>query len=318
MTAITVLDDYQGVVLNVADWSPLGPDTEIRPIREHIEDEAELAGRISDSEVLVLNRERTRVSGGLLAKCPALKLLVTLGMRNPVIDAAAAKERGVTVCGTRMLAHPPAELTWGLIIGLARAIPTSDAAVREGAWQSGPLGFDLNGATLGVAGFGRVGKAVARIGVAFGMEVLVHSRTGTPEAAADIGARAVSKDDLLGQSDVLTLHIPGGPATRGFIGAAELLACKPGVRIVNTSRGTVVDTSALVDALHSGRVAGAAVDVFDEEPLPPDSSLRSAPNLVLTPHLGYVTERNYASAFAEVIEDIVAWRSGIPIRVIEG
>ncbi len=318
MSAITILDDYQDVAATVADWSVLGEDSHVRSLTEHISDPAELAARIGDSEVLVVNRERTAVTAELLGRCPRLRLIVTLGMRNPAIDVAAARARGVTVCGTRMLGYPTAELTWGLITALARDIPGAAAALRDGCWQSGPLGADLDGQTLGVAGFGRIGRTVARVGVAFGMSVLVHSRSVTDEAAAAIGATAAGKEELVRRSDVLTVHVPLTPATRGFIGARELASCKPALRLVNTSRGPVIDKAAVIEALTSGRIAALAMDVFDEEPLPPDDPLLKAPNTLLTPHLGYVTEKNYRQAFAAVIEDIAAWRRGAPVREIAG
>lgn len=317
MTQITALDDYQGVVRTVADWSVLGAHSDIQSITEHIDDLEELAVLIGDSEVLVLNRERTRVTAELLDRCPGLKLIVTLGMRNSAIDIVAAKARGVVVCGTKMLGYPTAELTWALITAMARAIPASAAALRDGYWQSGPLGADLNGQTLGVAGFGRIGKAVARIGAAFEMNVLVHSRSVTQHDAAALDATAVGKNELIGYSDVLTLHLPLAPATRGFIGPSELAACKPGLRLVNTSRGPIIDKAAVIEALASGRIAGLGMDVFDEEPLPPGDPLLKAPNALLTPHLGYVTEKNYQQAFTGVIEDILAWQQGSPVRVIE-
>lgn len=318
MTRITVLDDYQNVALTMADWRIMGADSQVRSVTEHIGDPVELADRVGDSEVLVANRERTQITAEVLARCPQLKLLVTLGMRNPAIDMAAASAQGITVCGTKMLGYPAAELTWALILAMARDIPGSASRLRDGYWQSGPLGTDLNGRTLGVAGFGRIGRAVARIGVAFGMNVLVHTRSVTAEDAAALGGTAVGKNELVGRADVLTLHMPLTPATRGFIGAAELAASQGSLLLVNTSRGPIIDKEAVVAALADGRIAGLAVDVFDEEPLPADDPLRKAPNTLLTPHLGYVTERNYRQAFTSVIEDIVAWRQGSPIRVIQG
>lgn len=318
MSEIIILDDYQDVALTVADWGLLGADCHVRSITEHISDPLELAARIGGSDVLVINRERTAITAEVLRKSPNLKLIVTLGMRNPVIDMVAAKASGVMVCGTRMLGYPTAELTWALITAMARNIPAATAALRDGYWQSGPLGADLDGQTLGVVGFGRIGKIVARVGVAFGMSVLVHSRSVVQEEASSIGATVASKEELVSHSDVLTLHVPLTPATRGFIGARELEVCKPTLRLVNTSRGPVIDKSAVIEALSSGRIAGLAMDVFDEEPIPPDDPLLKAPNTLLTPHLGYVTERNYRQAFTAVIEDILAWRRGAPIREIVG
>lgn len=316
MSEITVLDDYQGVALTMADWSVLGPQSHVRSITEHVENPDELAARIGHCDVLVLNRERTRLTAQLLDRCPGLKLVVTFGMRNPVIDVAAAKARGITVCGTSMLGYPTVELTWAMITAMARDIPGAAAALRDGYWQSGPLGADLNGQTLGVAGFGRIGRAVARVGVAFGMDVLVHSRSVTEQDAAEIGAAAARKDELIERCDVLTLHMPLTPATRGFIGAAELAACKPTLRLVNTSRGPIIDKAAVIEALTSQRIAGLATDVFDTEPLPADDPLLQAPNTLLTPHLGYVTEKNYRQAFSAAVEDIAAWQQGSPVREI--
>jgi phosphoglycerate dehydrogenase-like enzyme len=318
MTDITVLDDYQNVALSVADWSILGLESHVRSITERVNDPVELAARIGASDVLVLNRERTAVTAELLDRCSRLKLIVTLGMRNPVIDLAAARARDITVCGTRMLGYPTAELTWALITAMARDITGSAGALRDGYWQSGPLGVDLNGQALGVAGFGRIGQAVARVGVAFGMDVLVHSRSVTQEDAATIGATAVGKDELISRSDVLTLHVPLTPATRGFIGARELAACKSSLLLVNTSRGPIIDKAAVIEALLRGRIAGLGMDVFDTEPLPAGDPLLKAPNALLTPHLGYVTEKNYRQAFAGVIEDIAAWQQGSPVREISG
>jgi phosphoglycerate dehydrogenase-like enzyme len=317
LTTVTVLDDYQGVALDVANWSALGAEVTVVPIREHIGDPAELARRLAGSDVVVLNRERTEVTAELLDGCPDLRLIITLGMRNAAVDVAAATERGIVVCGTRMLSHPTAELTWGLITSLARGIARSDGDTRAGVWQAGPLGLDLSGSILGVAGFGRLGGAVARIGVAFGMEVLVHSRSACQEEATEIGANLADKETLIARSDVLTLHLPLTAETRGFVGAAELRACKPGMLMVNTSRGPVVDTEALIAALKDGRVGGAALDVLDQEPIALDDPLLSAPNTILTPHLGYVTLGNYQTAFGDVVEDIAAWRAGSPVRVID-
>lgn len=313
---VVILDDYQQVALDLADWASLGSDVEVQAEPTHLADPSALAGRLANAEVAVLIRERAALGADVLDQCPNLKLIVTLGMRNPVIDLAAASKRNVVVAGTPMLGYPTAELAWGLILATARDIPAADAEVRAGGWQNGFLGFDLNGATLAVAGFGRLGKAVAQIGVAFEMRVLVHSRSVTPEGAASIGAIAASKEQLIAEADVLTLHLPLTPDTRGFLGAAEFAECRPGLRLVNTSRGQIVDNDALIGALTDGRVARAALDVFDREPLPADDPIRSAPNVVLTPHLGFVTAANYRQAFGYVVENIRAWRSGSPIRAI--
>lgn len=309
-----VLDDFQGVALEYADWSVL-EGVEVSTEREHHDDPDRLVEVLTGAEVVVAMRERTPVPASLLARLPDLRLLVTTGRRNASIDVAAARAQGVTVCGTSSLSSPPAELTWALVLGLARHVGRESAAMTGGgAWQS-TVGRDLAGATLGVVGLGRIGSAVARVGLAFGMDVVAWSPHLTDERAAAAGVRrAESLTGLLAASDVTTLHLQLSDSTRGVLGRAELAAARPGSLLVNTARAGLVDTDALVDALREGRLGGAGLDVFDVEPLPLDHPLRTLPTVLALPHLGYVTEANYRLFFTEAVEDVAAWLAGSPVR----
>lgn len=312
-----ILDDYQRVALAMADWRALAGRVEVRAIDRHIADEEALASEVGDCAILVAMRERMPFPASLLARLPKLQLLVTTGMRNAAIDLDAAARRGIVVCGTGGSADPPVELTWALILALARHLVEEHAAFRTGGpWQS-TIGRDLHGRRLGVIGLGRIGTKVARIGCAFGMDVAAWSQHLTADRAAAAGARlAASKEELLESSDVVTIHVVLSERTRGLIGRAELRRMKPTALLVNTSRGAIVDEEALVEALENGWIAGAGVDVFNEEPLPAGHRLRSVRNLLATPHLGYVTEGNYRTFFADAVEDIRAFLDGSPIRVI--
>jgi phosphoglycerate dehydrogenase-like enzyme len=310
---IAVLDDYQQVALAMADWSPVLARARVDTFTEHEPDEDALAELLQPYDVVVLMRERTPVPAGLLERLPRLRLLVTTGRRNPVVDVEAARAKGVTVCGTRSLSSAPVELTWALVLGLARHLVTEAGNMREGRWQT-TVGTDLAGRTLGVIGLGRIGSAVARVGSAFGMGVVAWSENLTEERAADLGATAVPLDELLRVSDVVTIHQVLSDRTLGLVGRRELSLMKPSALLVNTSRGPVVDTDALLDALEREVIAGAGLDVYDEEPLPPHHPLRSAPNVLLTPHLGYVTEEVYRTFFGDVVEAVLAWLDGEPVR----
>ncbi|MGW5657943.1 D-2-hydroxyacid dehydrogenase family protein [Streptomyces humi] len=314
-----VLDDYQGAALAMADWSPLAGQAEVRTLREHIADRDELVAELADCEIVVLMRERTPVDADLLRRLPRLRLLVTTGMRNASVDLAAAAARGVTVCGTASSPTPPVELTWALLLGLARQVTVEQRALREGGpWQS-TVGQDLAGRTLGLLGLGRIGTRVARVATAFGMDVLAWSANLTAERAADAGARlAASKEDLLGRSDFVSVHLVLSDRTRGLLGERELRAMRPHAHLVNTSRAAIVDRSALLRALGEGWIAGAGLDVFETEPLPADDPLRTLPNVLATPHLGYVTQRNYRTFYTEAVEDITAFLDGTPVRVLTG
>jgi phosphoglycerate dehydrogenase-like enzyme len=315
MTRIAVLDDYQDAARRMADWSRLPAGAELAVFRDHVADLEAVAARLASFDVVVAMRERTPFPRALLERLPRLRLLVTTGMRNAAIDLQAAADRGVLVCGTGGLPYPTAELAWGLVLALARRIPREDRATREGRWQE-TVGLGLNGKTLGVLGLGTLGSRVARFGRAFEMDVLAWSQNLTAERAAEIGAVRVDRDELLARSDVVTIHLVLSERTRGLIGARELGLMKRTAYLVNTSRGPIVDEAALVRALRDGTIAGAGLDVYDEEPLPPDHALRGLPNTVITPHLGYVTEETYRIFYGQALEDILAYLRGEPVRVL--
>lgn len=312
---IAILDDYQNCALAMADWASLKPRAEATVFSRPIADEAALAKELEPFDCIVAMRERTPFPRAVIDRLPKLKLLVTTGMRNAAIDVDAATARGVQVSGTASLAYPTAELTWGLILALLRHIPREDASMRKGLWQT-TLGRGLSGKTLGVIGLGRLGQQVARIGQAFGMTVIAWSANLDDARAAAAGARRVAKDELLAQADVVTIHMVLGDRSRGLIGAAELARMKPGAILVNTSRGPIVDERALIAALQARRIAGAGIDVYDQEPLPADHALRRLDNVVITPHLGYVIEENYRVFYGEAVEDIRGFLDGTPVRAL--
>ncbi len=310
-----VLDDYQDVALSAADWSGVLDAVEVVPVHEYIDGEDAVAEAIGDCEIVVIMRERTPFPASLFARLPRLRLLVTTGMRNASVDLAAAARHGVTVCGTGGGSQPTTELTWALILGLARHVVPESTALRDGGpWQS-TVGTDLYGRRLGLLGLGRIGTQVARVGRAFGMEVAAWSENLTAERAEAEGVRpAGSKEELLETSDIVSVHLVLSGRTRGLLGAAELRRMRPTALLVNTSRAAIVDQAALAEALRDGRIAGAAVDVFEREPLPSDDPFRTLPNLLATPHLGYVTRDNYERFYGDVVEDIRAYLDGAPIR----
>lgn len=312
---VAVLDDYQGVSHELIDLAALGDGVTIDGFRDHIADEVELARRLAGYDVLVAMRERTPITKSLLGRLPDLELLITTGMRNAAIDVDAAVARGVTVCGTGGILTPTSEHTWGLIIGLLRHIPADDAEMRRGGWQTG-IGSDLAGRRLGLVGLGRLGALVARVGLAFDMDVVAWSQNLTDERCTEVGVAHVDRDELFATADVVSIHLMLSDRTHGLVGRAEIGRMKPTAVLVNTSRGPIVDEAALVHALREGTIAGAALDVYDDEPLATDHPLRRIPNTVLTPHTGYVTWDCYEIFFRHITENIHAWRDGSPIRVI--
>jgi phosphoglycerate dehydrogenase-like enzyme len=314
---IVLLDDYQGVALDYGGWDRVPDEWQVVALEQHIDDADQLVEALAEAEIVVAMRERTPFPAAILDRLPNLRLLVTTGMANAAIDVAAARANGVVVCGTAVKGPPTAELSWGLILSLLRSIPAEDAAMRRGGWQS-TIGGDLDGATLGLVGLGRLGTKMATIGRAFGMEVLAWSQNLDPEAAREAGAEPVEKMALFERSDIVSVHLRLSERTRGLVGAAELGAMKESAYLINTSRGPIVDTDALLAALRDGAIAGAGLDVYDTEPLPADHPLRSAPRTVLTPHLGYVTEDTYATFFGHAVENVLAVLDGAPVRVIEG
>jgi phosphoglycerate dehydrogenase-like enzyme len=312
---IAVLDDYQSVAADFCDWSQLPEEAQIVEFHDYIADRDALVARLQSYDVVVAMRERTPFPREVLEKLPDLKLLVTTGMRNKSIDVEAATELGITVCGTGAQATATVELTWALILATLRHIPQEDASIRAGGWQQ-TIGGDLAGGTLGVVGVGRIGSQVARIGAAFGMDVVAWSQNLTDERAAEVGARRVEKDELFATADVVTLHLLWSKRTRGLIGADDFALMKHTAVFVNTSRGPIVQEAALIDVLRDGRIAGAGIDVYDQEPLPRDHPLRDLRRAVLTPHLGYVTRGSYGVYYREAVEDVAAFLAGAPVRVL--
>jgi phosphoglycerate dehydrogenase-like enzyme len=312
---VALLDDYQDVGRTLGPWEELGDAVEVTAFRHHIADDEALVAALEPFAVVVAMRERTPFTRERLARLPNLRLLVTTGRANASIDVAAASSLGVVVCGTEGVAAATYELTWALILAVTRGVVAEDRAVREGGWQH-TLGVELAGRTLGVAGLGRLGRQVARIGQAFEMRVIAWSQNLQPAVAAEAGVEAVSKERLLAESDVLTVHLRLSERTRGLFGAGELALMKRSAYLVNTSRGPIVDETALVAALRDGTIAGAALDVYDDEPLPPSHPLLTAPNTVLTPHIGYVARSNYEVFWRDVVEDVSAYLAGAPIRVV--
>jgi phosphoglycerate dehydrogenase-like enzyme len=315
MHRIAVLDDYQYVAASYADWSSLSEAVEVVEFADHVSDEDALVRRLAPFDVVIAMRERTPFPRSLIDRLPNLKLLVTTGERNASIDVGAAAEQGVVVCGTGYHSSPTAEMTWALILAVARHIPEEDRSIRAGGWQQS-IGTDLAGSRLGIIGLGRLGERVARVGQAFEMDVVAWSQNLTDERAAEVGVRRVEKDELLETADVVTIHTVLSKRTRGLIGRHELERMKPTAILVNTSRGPIVDEAALVQALRDGWIAGAGIDVYGEEPLPKHHPLRELRRAVLTPHLGYVTEKTYEVFYRGAVEDVAAWLAGKPIRLI--
>ena len=316
MKSIVILDDYQNVALTFGAWEKLAGRATIKVLNRHIASQAELSAELADANVIVANRERTVITDALLATLPKLELIVTSGMRNASIDVAAANARGIMVCGTSTLGYPTAELTWAMILAFMRSLPKEVASLAAGGWQTS-VGMGVRGKTLGIIGLGRIGSDVAKVGQAFGMEVIAWSRSLTPEKAAALGVECVTMDELLARADVATIHLLLNKDTKGFIGADKLAKMKSTALLVNTSRAQLVDTTALIAALKAGTLGGAALDVYDREPLAADDPIRSAPNTLLTPHLGFVMAENYQITFSQGLENIIAWLDGKPTRVIE-
>lgn len=311
---IAVLDDWQNVASGVVDWSVLDPIGQVTFLHDYPADTETLAARLQGFQVICVMRERTAFDRALLERLPDLRLLVTGGMRNAALDVAAARALGVEVCGTDSYKNAAPELTWALIMGLTRNLVPEANSLRAGGWQVG-IGGDLYGKTLALLGLGSIGKWVARYGQAFGMRVIAWSPNLTAEAAAEVGVERVDKQALFEQADVLSVHLVLGERSRGLVDAQALGWMKPTAQLVNTSRGPIIDEAALLQALRERRIAGAALDVFDQEPLPTEHPLRTLDNVLATPHIGYVTRNNYRTFYGQMIEDIQAWHAGQPIRV---
>ncbi|MGC0238644.1 D-2-hydroxyacid dehydrogenase family protein [Arthrobacter sp. SD76] len=315
---LAILDDYQDVAHGFADWAALEAEgVKVTTFREPFASRDALVSALADVSIVIAMRERTAFPREVFEKLPALQLLVTTGMANASIDVAAATDHGVTVCGTPGSPTAAPELTWALLLAAARHLPAEENSLRAGTWQS-TVGFELAGKTLGIVGLGKIGRRVAGYGRAFGMEVLAWSQNLTAAAAEEAGARLVSKEELFRASDVVTLHLRLSPRSEKTVGEAELRLLGPEGILVNTARSPLVDQDALIRALSQGWIRGAALDVFDEEPLPAGHPLLAAPNTVLSPHLGYVTQESYREFYGGAFEDVTAWLAGSPIRTISG
>ncbi len=313
---IAVLDDYFEKALELADWSPLADRTEVTVFREYLGDnEDKLAEVLGDFDIIVGMRERTRFHKSLLTRLPKLKLLITTGMRNLSFDIEAANSQGVTVCGTRGVGKPANELAVGMMIALMRDIPAQHQSMKAGGWQT-HAGNDLAGKTLGILGLGKLGSAMARVANALDMKVIAWSQNMTDEQAREADATRVEKDELFSQADVISVHLILSERTQGIVGSHELALMKPSAFLINTARGPIIDEKALFEALKSRRIAGAALDVYGIEPLPPEDPLRQLDNVLLLPHIGYVTAENFSRMYSDVVEDIVAFLDGEPVRVL--
>jgi D-3-phosphoglycerate dehydrogenase len=311
-----ILDDYQNIALSSADWSPIKADVDIKTFASHLGGPDKVIAALQDFDIVVAMRERTGFPKPVIDALPKLKLLITTGMRNASIDTEAAKARGVTVCGTGAFGSPTSGIAIGLMLELTRHIGYENARLHAGAvWQT-TIGPELEGLTLGVLGLGKLGRRTAAIAKAFGMTVIAWSQNLTPEKCAEAGVGYVVKDDLFKEADFISIHVVLSARSRGLVGASEIALMKPTAYLINTSRGPIIDEAAMLAALRDKRIAGAGLDVFDIEPLPLDHPLRKMDNVVITPHLGYVSTQNYKHYFAGVVEDIRGFLDGKPVRVM--
>jgi len=315
---LAILDDYQQVSADYAPWDALlDDDVKVSVFSAPFVSEEQAVAALAPFDIIVAMRERTRFPQDVLEALPNLKLLVTTGMANAAIDMEAASERGIVVCGTGGSPAAAPELTWALLLAFARNLTVEENSLRAGEWQAG-VGFELEGKTLGIVGLGKIGKRMAGYAKAFGMDVLAWSQNLSDEAAEAAGARKVSKEELFSESDVVTLHLRLSERTEGIVGAEELRLLGPDGVLINTARGPLVDEGALIRALEEGWIRGAALDVFDEEPLPAGHSLLHSPRTVLSPHIGYVTHESYRQFYGGAFDDVKAWLSGAPVRVLNG
>lgn len=308
---IAVLDDYQGVALQYADWSAIQANAEVTVFRDHLSAPDDVVARLEPFDVVCVMRERTPLPRTIIERLPRLKMIASTGPGNASIDEGAVRERGIHLTHTEYRSTPTIEMAWALILAGTRNVVGEATSVRTGGWQTS-VGPELSGRVLGVLGLGRIGSEMARIGAAFGMEVVAWSQNLTPDRANEYGAQWVSNEDLFRRSDVLTIHVVLSERTRGLVTAAELAAMKPTAWLVNTSRGPVVDEDALVGALRTQSIAGAALDVFDTEPLPADHPFRTLPNVLATPHIGYVATDLYRTFYQGVVANIETWLAGHP------
>jgi phosphoglycerate dehydrogenase-like enzyme len=312
---VAILDDFQNVALRMGDWQRLAPRAEVKVYADHVKGEA-LITRLRPFDIVMVIRERTRFPREVIDRLPNLKLLITAGMRNLAIDMEACKARGITVCGTDTGSSPTAELAFGMLLALSRNMLAEDASLRAGTWQTQRIGFGVKGLTLGILGLGRLGAAMAGYAKAFGMDVVAWSQNLTEERAAAVGVRRVEKAEVFRTADFVSLHLILSPRTQGIVAAAEIGQMKPSAFLINTSRAGLIDEAALISALEGKRIAGAALDVYDEQPLPAGARIIQAPNTILTPHLGYATADSFKFYFPHAVENIEAWLAGRPMRVL--
>lgn len=304
--SVAVLDDYQGVALTLADWTPIQERARVDVYRDHLADPSAVIDRLQPYDIVCVMRERTPLTEEILENLPRLKLICSTGARNASIDTATATARGIEIAHTGYFSAPTIEHTWGLILASARFITQESASLRAGGWQT-TVGEDMAGHTLGIIGLGNVGAAVAKIGLAFGMHVIAWSQNLTEAAATAVGARWVSKEDLLRQADIVSIHVVLSKRTRGLIAAADLALMKQTARLINTSRGPIVVEADLIRALEERRIAGAAIDVFDTEPLPKDHAFRRIDTVLATPHIGYVSRDLYRRFYGDTVRNILEW-----------
>ncbi len=303
---VAVLDDYQNAALSLADWSALNERATVTVFNDHLSDSDAVVERLQPFDVVCVMRERTPMTRAIIERLPKLRLIASTGGRNASIDLKAAEERGVKVVHTGYFSAPTIELTWALILASARNLIAENASLRSGGWQQ-TVGDDMAGRTLGLLGLGNVGGAVAKIGAAFGMKVIAWSQNLTKERAAEAGATLVSKNELFQGADIVSIHLVLSDRTRGLVGAAELKLMKPTARLINTSRGPIVVEADVVAALRDKKIAGAAIDVFDQEPLPLDHPFRALSNLLATPHIGYVSRGLYERFYQDAVANIRGW-----------
>jgi phosphoglycerate dehydrogenase-like enzyme len=312
-----IIDDYQNVALKLADWSKVTKDVEIKVFTEAVRrSDADTINDLKDFDIVVMMRERTRFPRAVIDGMPKLKLLITTGAYNASIDMKACQERGIVVSGTGGFGNPTTGITFGLILELTRRIGWEHARMKSGVLWQNTLGMDIEGKTLGVLGLGKLGARAAGVGKAFGMKVIAWSQNLTPERCKEVGVEYSTKDDLFRNADVVTIHLVLGDRTRGLVGASQLSSMKKTAYIVNTSRGPIIDEKALLDALNKKQIAGAGLDVFDVEPLPLDHPYRKMDNVVVTPHLGYVSQQNYEKYYPDIVDDIRGFLDGKPTRVV--
>ncbi len=316
MLRAAILDDYQDVALKFADWSPIAGDVELTVFNEPFKDQADAIAQLQGFQIVAGMRERTPFPRAVIEALPDLKLLITTGARNNSFDLTAAAERGVTVCGTGTFGNPTVGIVFGLILELTRSIGFESARMKAGEpWQI-TIGRDLEGLTLGIVGLGKLGQRVAAVGKAFGMNVIAWSQNLNPEKAQEGGAQYVSREELFAQADIISVHLVLSDRSRGLINAEDIGRMKKMAYLINTARAPIVDQEALLKALDERRIAGAGLDVFDTEPLPVDHPFRKLDNVVLTPHLGYVSEQTYRKFYSDIVENIRAFVDGKPVRVI--